>query len=79
MKQDKREEMLAPGPEYEYCPNCYANLLLQKGFRNDLPYWICKGWANTTSSCENTSKRFPCQYGAIRSAIHTTGIIPARE
>ena len=43
MKQDKREEMLAPGPEYEYCPNCYANLLLQKGFRNDLPYWICKG------------------------------------
>ena len=37
----------APDPdydyEYEYCPNCYANLTLQKGYRNDLPYWICKG------------------------------------
>ena len=31
------------GPEYEYCPNCYANLTLQKGYTNDLPYWICKG------------------------------------
>ena len=28
---------------YEYCPNCDANLTLQKGYRNDLPYWICKG------------------------------------
>ena len=43
MKQDKREKMPAPGPEYEYCPNCYANLLLQKGFRSNLPYWICRG------------------------------------
>ncbi len=31
------------GPLYEYCPNCDANLTLQKGYRNDLPYWICKG------------------------------------
>lgn len=28
---------------YEYCPRCYANLTLQKGYRNDLPYWVCKG------------------------------------
>ncbi len=31
------------GPVYEYCPKCDANLTLQKGYRNDLPYWICKG------------------------------------
>ena len=29
--------------EYEYCPNCEANLTLQKGYRDDLPYWVCKG------------------------------------
>lgn len=28
---------------YEFCPRCDANLTLQKGYRNDLPYWICKG------------------------------------
>ncbi len=30
-------------PAYEYCPRCDANLTLQKGYHNDLPYWICKG------------------------------------
>ncbi len=30
-------------PDYEYCPRCYANLTLQKGYRNDLPYWVCTG------------------------------------
>ncbi len=30
------------GP-YEFCPRCDANLTLQKGYRNDLPYWICRG------------------------------------
>ena len=30
-------------PDYEYCPRCYANLTLQKGYHNDLPYWICTG------------------------------------
>jgi len=29
--------------EFEYCTNCDANLTLQKGYSNDLPYWICKG------------------------------------
>ena len=28
---------------YEFCPRCEANLTLQKGYSNDLPYWICKG------------------------------------
>ena len=28
---------------YEYCPRCQANLTLQKGYSNELPYWICKG------------------------------------
>ncbi len=30
-------------PDYEYCPRCYANLTLQKGYHNDLPCWICAG------------------------------------
>ena len=29
--------------EYEYCPRCNANLTLQKGYRNDLPFWNCLG------------------------------------
>lgn len=28
---------------HEFCPRCEANLTLQKGYRNDLPFWICKG------------------------------------
>lgn len=28
---------------YEFCPRCEANLTLQKGYSNDLPYWVCKG------------------------------------
>lgn len=28
---------------YEYCKRCNANLTLQKGFRNELPYWKCRG------------------------------------
>ena len=28
---------------YEFCPRCDANLTLQKGYRNTLPYWNCKG------------------------------------
>ena len=31
------------GEPYEYCPRCDANLTLQKGYRNDLPYWVCRG------------------------------------
>lgn len=28
---------------HEFCPRCEANLTLQKGYDNTLPYWICKG------------------------------------
>ena len=28
---------------YEFCPRCEANITLQKGYSNELPYWICKG------------------------------------
>lgn len=28
---------------YEFCPRCEANLTLQKGYSNELPYWLCKG------------------------------------
>ena len=31
------------GQVYEYCPRCDANITLQKGYRNDLPYWNCLG------------------------------------
>ena len=29
--------------EHEFCPRCNANITMQKGYSNDLPYWICKG------------------------------------
>lgn len=29
--------------DLEYCPHCNAILTLQKGFSNNLPYWVCKG------------------------------------
>ncbi len=29
--------------QYEYCPRCDANLTLQKGYSNTVPYWICRG------------------------------------
>jgi len=28
---------------HEFCPRCDANITLQKGYSNELPYWICKG------------------------------------
>lgn len=28
---------------FEYCTKCDANLTLQKGYSNELPYWSCKG------------------------------------
>ncbi len=31
------------GAPYEFCPRCEANLTLQKGYSNQLPYWICRG------------------------------------
>lgn len=28
---------------YEFCPRCEANITLQRGYHNDLPYWVCRG------------------------------------
>lgn len=39
----KKKKYNNPGPTYEYCPRCQANLTMQKGYRNDVPYWICRG------------------------------------
>lgn len=36
-------EEIPEGEPYEFCPRCDANLTLQKGYQNNLPYWICKG------------------------------------
>lgn len=30
-------------PDHEFCPRCEANLTLQKGYDNTLPYWVCLG------------------------------------
>ena len=43
IRYHKEDETAVPGPEYEFCTRCEANLTMQKGYRNDLPYWICKG------------------------------------
>lgn len=32
---------------YEFCPRCEANLTLQKGYDNKLPYWVCRGCGET--------------------------------
>lgn len=44
-KKIKYHKAIEPelGPEYEYCPKCDANLTLQKGYSNELLYWVCKG------------------------------------
>lgn len=31
------------GPGHEFCPRCEANLTLQRGYSNDLPFWVCLG------------------------------------
>ena len=38
-----KKQEVPEGERYEFCPRCDANLTLQKGYRNNLPYWICKG------------------------------------
>ncbi len=45
MKKKKKESKADSA--YEFCPRCNANLTLQKGYSNDLPYWICKGCGET--------------------------------
>lgn len=40
-RKNKRQFAASFGDEF--CPRCDANLTLQKGYRNDLPYWNCRG------------------------------------
>lgn len=42
-KYNNRPEPVAEGDEYEFCPRCEANLTLQKGYSNELPFWNCRG------------------------------------
>lgn len=39
--------MKAHGELHEFCPRCEANLTLQNGYDNKLPYWVCKGCGET--------------------------------
>lgn len=43
IKYRDSEVTYLPGYSHEFCPRCEANITLQKGYRNDLPYWVCKG------------------------------------
>lgn len=45
MLKDLLERYSAKTSKYphEFCPRCEANLTLQKGYSNQLPYWVCKG------------------------------------
>lgn len=27
--------------DYEYCPKCYADLTMQRGYKSSLAYWTC--------------------------------------
>lgn len=44
---DMAKEVIRAECFYEYCPRCDANLTLQKGYSNKLPYWVCKGCGET--------------------------------
>lgn len=43
IKYQDSEPSYLPGYPHEYCPRCEANITLQKGYSNELPYWVCKG------------------------------------
>ena len=65
------EERVLPD-EYEYCPRCDANLTLQKGYHNDLPYWLCRGCGemliNPSVNTENDIAWICDQCGALLNA-----------
>ena len=42
-KRRERGNAVPSANEHEFCPRCDANLTLQKGYTNTLPYWVCKG------------------------------------
>ncbi len=55
--EKKNKSVIFDDYSYEFCTNCDANLTLQKGYSNDLPYWICKGCGqmliNPAMDCES--------------------------
>lgn len=42
-KTKENKDISAKGPLHEFCPRCEADLVLQEGYSNGLPYWVCKG------------------------------------
>lgn len=60
-------------PVHEFCPRCEANLKLQKGYDNSLPYWVCRGCGemllnpsvpgNTAWICDNCAAMLNIQQG----------------
>lgn len=59
---------------YEYCPQCDANLSLQKGYSKNLPYWKCKGCGemliNPELPCESNVLWFCDECGALLNLQH---------
>ena len=45
VESDNNDYLVTDPNDYptEYCMRCYADLERQKGFRKDLPYWVCRG------------------------------------
>lgn len=43
IKYKSQPALVSEGDEYEFCPRCEANLTLQKGYSNELPFWNCRG------------------------------------
>ncbi len=51
--QPKEESRDIIWHDYEYCPRCEANLTLQKGYNDRLPYWKCLGCGEMLINPEN--------------------------
>lgn len=43
MRMDMFDRLFKRHIKHEFCTRCEADLTLQKGYDNELPYWICKG------------------------------------
>lgn len=42
-EKENSDKLAEANYTYEFCPKCDANLTMQKGYDNALPYWICLG------------------------------------
>ncbi len=44
IKGIKREDTVVDNnSKYEFCPKCYADLTMQRGYKKSLAYWTCLG------------------------------------